>query len=113
MYACQYLNSRDLKKYIYPSLHIVSHIFIHVLLSLLFILFSSEAGTIYEVSTLRGKDARHEWERVFSTHYILPVLDNLSTLNVMELIIDNDQQGIALFYNITIVLSSSYMLLFI
>ena len=59
------------------------------------------------------KGGRHEWERVFSTHYILPVLENLNTLNVMELIIDNDQQGIALFYNITIVLTSLYMLLFI
>ena len=104
-------NSRGI---IYPSLHIVSHTFIHVLFSSFFhFLFSFEAGTISQVNSLMEKDGRHEWERVFCSRYIQPVLDNLNTLNVMELIIDNDQQGIVQFYNITMVLTSSYMLLFI
>lgn len=58
-----------------------------------------EGNAISTVNSLMGKKERCEWERVFSTHYIQPVLDNLKTLNdVMELIVHNDQQGIALLF---------------
>ncbi len=55
------------------------------------------------VNQLESKGARREWERLFNTCYIEPVLSQLSTCidTAWDLVANNDQQGMTITYNNT------------
>ncbi len=50
------------------------------------------------VNQLQSKDARKEWERLFNTCYIEPVLSQLPTCmdTAWDLVANDDQQGMAI-----------------
>ena len=54
------------------------------------------ASFVVEVNSLSTKDARKQWEKEFSDHYIQPVLGKLDVRihNAVDLIANDDKQGI-------------------
>lgn len=50
------------------------------------------------VNHLHSKEARKEWEQLFSTSYIEPILSNLEPFvaGALDLVVDDDQQGVIL-----------------
>ena len=54
-------------------------------------------GSVQRVSSLKEKEHRRDWEKMFDQHYILPVVKKLDQEmeKAMDLIASDDQHGMS------------------